>query len=218
MPTTPDWISAGANVALVAVAVFGFALTILVLIAGRNRQRTDIEGYVRVDVGPPAGTSDYHPPTDILHVESASLELVGDPSDDDPTISVWYRNLQTHPLGVALGIISRIVIQLDDPNDNYHEIVQTHEVAYLEPGGVVRVDAIRFPENWDCACWIEAIQYRNLDWDGSTPRHGRRECYYVDGQFEMVPWSDPKNLWRDSLRQCWAVVRALIPVPGFRLI
>ncbi len=210
MAITPDWISAGANIALVAVAVVGFVATILIVTTARNRQRIEVEGYVRVDVGPPNGTADYKPPSDLVHIESANLAILGGASERDPTISIWYRNLQTHPLGIAFGVISKIVIELIDTDENYQQLVQTHEIAYIEPGKSVRVDAVRFPEQWDCSCIIEAIQYRNFDWDGSTPRHGRRECYYVDGQFEMVPWSDPKTFWRERLRRPWRAMRSLI--------
>lgn len=60
--STTDWISAWANVALVLIAAVGFAVTIYTLAQGRNRQRIEVEGYIRVDVGPPEGASGFVAP------------------------------------------------------------------------------------------------------------------------------------------------------------
>lgn len=197
MESTADWVSAGANIALVLVAIIGFALTLYTLIQARNRQRIEIEGYVRVEIGPPDGTTDYTPPAEVAYIDDAHLKVVGSAGEDAPTISVWYRNIQAHPLGVALGIVGRVIYDVVDQAGHAQRIDQAHYVAYLEAGKCVRVDALRFPRDWFVASRIEAVQYRNLDWDGATPRHGRRECYYGGGEFFMIPWSDPVNSLRD---------------------
>ena len=218
MSSTADWVTAGANLALVLVAAVGFAATVFTIIRGRNRQRIEIEGYVRVDVGPPQGTDDFTPPTEIARIERSHLTTVGDAGEEAPAISVWYRNLQSHPLGVALGVVSRIIAEVTDLEGEVYQVSQTHEIAYIEPGKCVRIDVVRFPPSWEAMSRFEAIEYRNLDWDGATPRHGRRECYYEDGEFYMVPWSDPINSLRDRIdrqlerlstkaREIWAGLR-----------
>ena len=205
-PSVTDWINAVATILIIGIASVGFVVTILTIVAARNRQRLEIEGYVRVDIGPREGTEDYQPPADITYVESSYMDTVGRTTIKSPVISVWYRNLQHHPLGVAVGVASKIDIAFFDLKNNLHEISQTHEIAYLEPGKAVRIDAIRFPASWDAVCRLEGIQYRNLHWDGSIPRHGRRECFYINGQFEMIPWSDPTTVWRDR----WASIVSLL--------
>jgi hypothetical protein len=206
-PSTLDYINTAVGIAVFFVATFGFAATIATLNAARNRQRLEVEGYIRVDIGPPDGTADYLPPSDIIFVQSRYLSSVGETTEQSPIISVWYQNMQRHPLGVAVGVASKIGIALTDPDQNFHEFSQAHEIAYIEPGKTVRIDALRFPESWDALCQLEGIQYRNLHWDGSIPRHGRRECTYINGQFEMVPWSDPTTVWRDRWASLVTILR-----------
>jgi hypothetical protein len=100
-----DWI-------IVGVAIVGFWATVHTLIQARNRQRAEIEGYIRVDVGPPAGASGFDPPEQIAFIQSSYLEVLDEAETSDPMICVWYRNLQTHPLGVALGIVGKMVVEL----------------------------------------------------------------------------------------------------------
>lgn len=217
MDWTADWVTAGANIALVVVAIIGFAAAVFTLIQARNRQRTETEGYVRVDIGPPQGTLDYTPTQEIAYIEDGRLEVLGEAADDAPTISVWYRNLQTHPLGVALGVVGRIIFEIVDSAGEVQIIEQEHLVAYLEPRKCVRIDALRFPKDWVVASRIEAVQYRNLDWDGATPRHGRTECYYEDGEFFMIPWSDPINSLRDRAARAVEKTEALVTETWVRL-
>jgi hypothetical protein len=195
-PTTTDWIAAVASVALVVVALVGFIATVLTIISARNRQRLEIEGYIRVDVGPPEGTDDYSPPPDIVHVESRYLKVLGSDSKESVTVSAWYRNMQQHPLGVALGVTGRVLLTIH-AEDEDQLIDQVHEIAYLEPGRTVRVDIARFPKTCSADLFVQGVRYKNLDWDAAIPRHGRRECHFRDGRFEMVPWAEPMNSLRD---------------------
>lgn len=206
--TTADWVTAAADVALVAVAIVGFVATVLTIVSARNRQRVEIEGYVRVDVGPPAGTADYRPP-DETYVQSRHLQLLGNPGAERVTVSAWYRNLQTHALGVALGVVCKVVLEGRD-GDQVVRLDQTHEIAYVEPGRAVRVDIASFPTEWSVDVRVEAVRYKNLNWDGATPSHGRRECHYESGTFTMVPWADPENTIRDRLARWWSATVARV--------
>jgi hypothetical protein len=197
-----DWIQASTSVVLVFVAVIGFGATIYSITQTRNRQEVEIEGYIRVDVGPEEGTDDYAPPSDIIHVDRSNVHVVGEPREGDPMIVAWYRNLQTHSLGIALGVKAVISGEVIDVGGTILTFKQEHEIAYVEPGKCVQVNVLRFPTAWKAQLRVDAVQYRNHNWDGKVPRHGRRECTYEDGHFQMVPWSNPPDplltKWRRS--------------------
>lgn len=143
-----------------------------------------------------------------MHVKNDQLEVLADAGEGEPMICVWYRNLQTHPLGIALGVVGRVAVDLEADGPGL-TLSQTHDIAYIEPGRCVRVDVVRFPASWTAFAKIEAIQYRNISWDGAVPRHGRRECSYRGEQFEMTPWSDPRNLWRDRVSRLFRSMSGL---------
>lgn len=111
-PSVTDWIQAGSSLALIAVAVLGFLATIHTITQARNRQALEIEGYIRVDVGPPQPTADYEPPEALRFVQTDKLRVLGEAPDDAPTISVFYRNLQQHPLGIAHGVRGVVVAEV----------------------------------------------------------------------------------------------------------
>lgn len=200
-PTKADWITTWATVAIAGIAFVGFGATLLtIIVAGiqtRNRQQLEVEGYVRVDLGPPNGTPDYKPPPTIDYVQSDLLEEVGGAVQGDPMIVAWFRNQQTHPLGTAFGVMATIVTEVEDPQGGVEVREHPPDIAYIEPGKCVRVDLIRFPANWQARARVIAITYRNLHSDGSKPKHGRWECYYETRRFVMEPWSDPLSFWRD---------------------
>ncbi len=195
--SSAEWVTAGATIAVAVVALVGFGATLHTLIAARNRQRMEIEGYVRVDVGPPEGTGDYIAPTEFAFRNAERLEVLGDAPEDAPMMVAWYTNLQTHPLGTAHGVVARLVAALEDLEGNVYLVRQTHEIAYIEPGKCVRIDVVQFPRDWQAELSVGAVRYRNLHWDGATPRHGRRQCIYEDSSFRMIPWSDPVDSFRD---------------------
>lgn len=214
--TGADNITAWATVALASIAFFGiFGTLAMVYVTGRQarkRQQLEVGGYIRVDIGPTQGTDDYKPPPDdlIVFIERSQLTILGNASEHALTISVWYRNLQTHPLGVAFGVHAKIAADIIEPSGRKHEVSLTHEIPYVEPGKSVRLDFVRFPPEWEAEAEIEAIKYRNLHWDGATPKHGRSECEYKEGQFRMFPWSDPLDtLWDRADRLIRALKRRL---------
>lgn len=198
-PSVTDWIQAGSSLALIAVAVLGFLATIHTITQARNRQALEIEGYIRVDVGPPQPTADYEPPEALRFVQTDKLRVLGEAPDDAPTISVFYRNLQQHPLGIAHGVRGVVVAEVTAENGDILTVEADHQIAYVEPGCCVRIDLVRFPSNWRAYAGVGRVTYKNPNWDGAESRHGRWECYYEAGQFRMIPWSDPRDDWRDRL-------------------
>ena len=194
-----DWIQAVSALALIVVAVLGFVATIQTITQARNRQAVEIEGYIRVDIGPPGGTSDYQAPEKIRFIKSDEMRVLGNALDADPMISVFYRNLQSHPLGVAHGVLGVVVVEVTADNGDILEVEARHEIAYIEAERVVRIDIVRFPSNWTARGLVGAVTYKNANWDGAQSRHGRWECYYEAGQFRMIPWSAPRNSWRDRI-------------------
>ena len=203
--TRAELLAAWATVALALIALVGFFATfgtiIITNIRTRNRQQIEFEGYVRVDIGPPQGTDDFPAPPNIAHIEGSYLTTFGDANEQAAAISVWYRNLQDHSLGIAFGIVGEISGKLTDSEGEVYEFSQTHFISYLEPGKCVRIDVVLFPREWQGESEVTALSYRNLHWDGSPPTHGRTTCYYEDGEFYMVPWSDPESSLRDWFRR-----------------
>lgn len=200
-PSITDWIQAVSALALIVVAVLGFVATIQTITQARNRQAVEIEGYIRVDIGPPGGTSDYQSPQNLRFIKTDDLRVLGEALDGDPTISAFYRNLQSHPLGVAHGILGVVVVEVTDDNGDVLEVEAQHEIAYIEPERVVRIDIVRFPSTWTARGLIAAVTYKNANWDGAQSRHGRWECYYEAGEFRMIPWANPRDSWRDRIER-----------------
>jgi len=199
---TAEWITAWSGVAVAGVAFLGFQATVIAILVTsaqtKDRQQLEVEGYLRVDIGPPGGTEDYTPPESVVFTERRYLKSIGDVSEQDPIISVWYRNLQTAPLGFVLGVFARISAEIVDLEGRIYNVELTHQLPYVEPGRSVRMDFVQFPRSWQASARIEAVKYRSLHWDGATPKHGRQQCEYSDGKFRMIPWSDPIDSWRDK--------------------
>ncbi|MEX0613388.1 MAG: hypothetical protein WD229_14820 [Pirellulales bacterium] len=190
---------AWSSVILVPVAILGFGATLLALAQNRNRQEIEIEGYIRVDAGPETGTDDYDIPIDIVFRSTTEIHAFGEQDDQHETAVAWYRNLQTHPLGIVYGIVGRLSGHATTPDGHVFAIEQQQRIAYLEPGRCVQLGVVRFPRNWEVEIRVDAVQYRNANWDGRTPEHGRTEYRYENGQSMMVPWSNPRDVLRDRI-------------------
>lgn len=205
--TVADFLAGWAAVALAGIALLGFFATIGTIFftsrETRKRLRIEVEGYVRVDIGPPEGTADYRAPEEIAHIDGSGMITLRGETERVVTISVWYRNLQTHPLGIAIGIFSDISGEVTNTEGKVTKIDKRHTIAYLEPKTCVRFDVVRFPSEWKAKLEVKAIKYYNLYGLGETPRHGRQPCFYEDGEFFMQTWSDPANSLLDRAGNLW---------------
>ena len=197
--TTAEWMQAWSALVLVPIAILGFVVTLFALAQNRNRQEMEIEGYIRVDIGPEQGTDDYQVPANVVFRSTAEIHSFGDETDGHETVVAWYRNLQTHPLGIAYGIVSRLSGHAVTPDGRVFAIEQQQRIAYIEPGRCVQLGVVRFPDTWSVDLRVDAVQYRNANWDGRIPKHGRTEYRYENGQSRMVPWSNPRDVLRDRL-------------------
>ena len=190
-------IEAGASVALVAVAFIGFGLTIRSLKLARRRERIEVDAYIRVDLGPPGGTADYPAPEakDITQYLPEGPVAVWNAGPRAKVISVWFRNEQTHALGIALGVGAQIITEVTNRKGESQEVKHRPQVSYIEPSESVRIDLVRFPPSCSARAVLRSIEYRGLYYDASDTRHGRWECVYENRQFRSIPWSDPPYIF-----------------------
>lgn len=190
-------IEAWATATLVVVAFVGFALTIWSLKLAQRRERIEVAAYIRVDLGPPEGTADFPAPKakDITpYIPEAPVKVwkVGPRSK---VIAVWFRNEQTHALGIALGVGAQIITEVTNRKGESQETKHRPQVSYIEPGESVKIDLVRFPPGCSARAVLRSIEYRSLYYDASDTKHGRWECVYENGQFKSIPWSDPPYLF-----------------------
>lgn len=196
-------VAAWATVALGAVAIVGFYLTITGLRVSRRRERVEVEAYIRVDLSPPEGTPDYTAPTefsyrDITDDVDGVPSIAWDADEEGKVIAAWFRNQQMHPLGFALGVAAQVFTEIWNPEGEVTEFLHKPRISYVEPEGGVRIDLVRFPPDCRARSLLKSIEYRSLYYDASTTKHGRWECQYENGRFRSIPWSDPPYLfWRD---------------------
>lgn len=197
-----DWVPVGAGV----LTVFGVIILILTLRNERRSQRLEVEAYVRVDLGTPQRdkwATDFPPPAPDTVAYELNRELVDlSDSDEDPMLSVWFRNQQdARSLGIALGIGAVIEIEFTDGDGKSDSFPVKPRIAYLEPGKCVQMNLMQFPRDWQVTARVASVEYRNLYSDSRSTQHGRLACRYAANRFESTPLSDPYNrptewLWR----------------------
>lgn len=197
--STADWIAAWSTLFIAIFAPAGLFGTLLVLAHQRSRQRLEVEAYIRVDIGPLEGTTDFPPPKNEVHAETKHVTRMGGATEQDPVISVWFTNRQTHHLGFALGFGAEIVTEFRSPEGKTYKLVQSPRLAYIEPEKIVRVDLVRFPADWRAESRFNGSEHRSIYGDARPARHGRWECHYENRRFKSIPVSDPPNLLHDPL-------------------
>lgn len=208
-----DRVQAWSPFAAVVMTPMGFLILLATFIGQRNRQRLEIEAYLRVDLGgvprPGEWVTDFKPPGNVAYVSDQDFENLGDAYDKDPMIAMWIRNQQTHPMGFALGIGAEVEIKYTDKfGDTYKKLLKPR-FAYLEPQKCVQVILVRFPRDWRITATLKGVEQRSVFSDARKPRHGRWRCTYDDRQFESTPISDPPNFWYDKVVAAAHAVRGV---------
>lgn len=205
--TTAELVTAWAAVALATIAFLGLGGTLLLLRQERDRQRLEVEAYIRIDIGPRKGTKDFPALKDEAYEETKHVTLMGNATEQDPLISVWFTNRQKHHLGIALGFGAEIVTEFTSPEGKSYTLIQSPRLAYIEPEKIIRVDLVRFPADWTAESRLTGSEHRSIYGSSRPTRHGRWECNYKDGQFTSIPVSDPPNLLHDRLFKALQFIR-----------
>lgn len=200
--TFEDRVQAWATVGAGAITAGTILFLVLAFINERRKQRLEVEGYLRVDLGTPQRnrwTTDFPPPDAVAYKEDRDLVDLSD-APDDPILAVWFTNQQKHSLGIALGVGAVIDIEFTDRDGKSEKFPLKPRIAYIEPGKCVQVNLMQFPPDWQVKAVVTEVEYRNLYSDSRSTQHGRLRCRYAASTFESTPLSDPYNRFIDKLR------------------
>ena len=159
-----------------------------------KQQRIEAGPYVRVDIGSlDADMLDFHRP-EVRYRDSmqATSFAQANSGSDVITISAWFRNYQTHPLGMALGISAVFLIETLVAQPLIHEV----RIAYLEQDKAVLVDIARIDRAQDITVRLLSLSFldfydqrheHQLGAKGTNALHGRLSAAYDSGRLIATP-------------------------------
>ena len=197
--TAQSWQAVGTFAALTGV------IGILIQVRqNAERQRKETGPYVRVDIGPTVGNTatPFIKPEAYIVLARDHIDVAGGGSrPPHVSISAWFRNYQSHPLGMCFTVRAE-----------FHYSALTHsgfpvigsgtwDIAYLEYDKPVQIELFRLPKNWSILVELYSLRYQDFygvrqlfSEDYSTGIHGRLRCSYApqDG-FESLPMALPKT-------------------------
>ena len=199
--TAQSWQAIGTFAALTGVIGIFFQVR-----QNTVRQRKETGPYVRVDIGPTVEdtTTPFTRPGAYIVLARDYIDV----ADDDKaaakvSISAWFSNYQTHPLGMCFSLSAEFTYEAQAPSGETTVGLGRWEIAYLEHGKPVQLELVRVPKDWSISVDLSALRYQDFhgtqqlyDEYFSTGIHGRLKCFYVpqDG-FESIPLAFPRKGW-----------------------
>jgi hypothetical protein len=197
MPTERDWV----DYASLAVSAFTLLVTfgglwfvISSLRQAAQQQRVEAGPYVRVDLGSAdLHMPDFHAPPVYYTDQTQALHLEREGSDENlVTLSAWFRNYQTHPLGMAFGVVAQILVE----RIGFDPVISEVRIPYLERDKAVLIHVARV--NHASTPRITLLSLSFLDFydrrhehqygeKGTNALHGRLVCSVEDGRLISVP-------------------------------
>jgi hypothetical protein len=165
----------------------------------QEEQRTAAGPYIRVDIGSlELDPGDFEPPDFVFHDGTQAANLL-EGQKSGVTFVAWFRNRQTHPLGMALAVQAQFVVE--SPRMATSCLVEV-AIAYVEHNRPVVVDIVEFPEDWDVRATLIYLSYQDFydrrqvhydDGEGTNGLHGRLECHYEAGTITSLPHGWPRG-------------------------
>ena len=109
-----------------------------------DEQRMQYLPYIRVDIGATnAGLRepDFQPPEPVFEAETMALNLAT--GENPVSISAWFSNHQSHPLGHAYAVRAYFLIELQPPDQEGEAVIEggyiESRIAYLQHNRPVRI-------------------------------------------------------------------------------
>lgn len=210
---TPIWlehVQAWSTLAAAVVAFGGLTGVIITLRHGRRQQRIASGPYIRVDLGPAEGKTDFKAPAVHFMNTADVYDLARDEGEDEKvSLWTWVRNYQAHPLGFALAVSAFFVLELRKASASQNtggdtEVVEFFDlrIPYIEAGKPVAVELFKIPRDSEASLWLASLTYydfydtRHEHWYGgpsTNALHGRLRCEYLKGSFDCVPEARPRG-------------------------
>src|SRR4051812_43953217 len=110
-----DYLLATVGMGTLMATVVGLYFVARGLRQSVDQQRVGSGPFVRVDVGSTdEDMGDFKPPAVHYHSVNQAVEVgTQDESSRRTTLTAWFRNYQTHPLGMALGVTAVFLVETD---------------------------------------------------------------------------------------------------------
>jgi hypothetical protein len=182
-----DYASFVVSALTLLVTAAGLSFVVFSLKQSGRQQRIEAGPYVRVDIGSATEVmSDYEKPVPIYHDGRQATNLASSENSDSITISAWFRNYQTHPLGMALGVTAVFLVEVGE----LEPVVNDVRIAYLEVGKPVLVDIVQFDRAYDATVQLLSLTFQDFYDEqhehrfgiaGTNALHGRLIATYEKG-------------------------------------